>query len=72
MKKQRAFEEQERDMFFRQLEVARDQLVQSKAKFLSTHKDIEKIKENQHLEQKVFLRFRTGCSIYIHITNTVL
>ncbi|GAV03335.1 hypothetical protein RvY_13776 [Ramazzottius varieornatus] len=53
LKKQRALEEQERDLFFRQLEVARDELVQNEARFLSTHKDIDKVKESQHLEQKV-------------------
>ncbi|OWA55729.1 hypothetical protein BV898_20117, partial [Hypsibius exemplaris] len=52
VKKKRSFQEQERDVFFRQLEIARSELMANDTEFLTKKRDIQKAQEYHHLELK--------------------
>ncbi|XP_055345521.1 dynein regulatory complex subunit 4-like isoform X2 [Paramacrobiotus metropolitanus] len=54
LKKERSAVEEERDLFFRQLETARQQLQQQEAQLLLRKKDIQDVKDKQHTELKIY------------------
>lgn len=66
VKKQRSFEEEERDMYFRQIESAREGLSKQEAEYIIRKKAVQDISDHQYLELKV-ARAKRAFSSGIHL-----
>lgn len=60
-RKQRSFEEQERDMIFRKLEIARAEMTKEEAEKFTTLRTIEQNRMIEQAELKVTLGFSVFC-----------